>query len=91
MTTQQKGNTMPDLTAIQDLAETINANLTEVMRNEGVEDNFENRARLLQEFLDDMKKELPDTFTNRTMTAMFAFFIENLNREAEGLEPIPFL
>ena len=82
---------MPNLTAMQNRAATRNANLTEAMRNEGVEDNFENRARLLQEFLDHMKKELPDTFTNRTMTAMFAFFIENLNREAEGLEPIPFL
>ena len=81
---------MPDLNAVQVLIEQINSDLTTAMREEGLEDNFENRSRLLQEFVDDMKKDLPDTFLNRTMLMMFEFFIENLKREAEGLEPIPF-
>lgn len=81
---------MPDLNAVQVLIEQINSDLTAAMREEGLEDNSENRSRLLQEFVDDMKKDLPDTFLNRTMLMMFEFFIENLKREAEGLEPIPF-
>ena len=92
MTTHQqpKGNTMAADTPLNDFIEHMNSDVKKLLEIEELEDTLENRAEIIQDFLNEFNENESDSFINRSIRLMFEFFIENLTRESQGLEPIPF-
>lgn len=82
---------MPDNDQLQSFIKEMNSDISEMLKIEEMEDTLENRLGIMNDFFDEVKsQDLPDTFINRTILLMFEFFIENMTRESQGLEPIPF-
>jgi FKBP-type peptidyl-prolyl cis-trans isomerase (trigger factor) len=82
---------MPADDQLQSFIDQMNSDISEMLKIEEREDTLENRLEIMNDFLDDFKKQdLPDSFINRTIMLMFEFFAENMTRQSQGLEPIPF-
>ena len=82
---------MADNDQLQSFIDQMNSDISEMLKIEGMEDTLENRLEIMNDFLDDFKgQSLPDSFTNRFILMMFEFFVENMTRQSQGLELIPF-
>lgn len=81
---------MPDMPKVDEFIDQMNSDISKLLAEEGIEETYEARIEVMNDFLDDFNKDFVDTFINRSIRMMFEFFVENLTRESQGLEPIPF-
>lgn len=79
----------PEMTVLLETFDELDEMITAELAQEGLENTPINRMNLLTELRDDMEEELPDSLAKRTMQCIFTYILDNIQRNIDGLDPIP--
>lgn len=81
---------MIDTNTLLEALKPIEALVRVILEEDGLEDTPQNRLTLFKEVAEEIKNEQPgDSLIQRNVTVLFDWYAENLQREIDGLDPIP--